>query len=69
MLLHEILFLDYQAVVVQLYMIGKRNGCSVEYCRYVYATMHELVDKSLIIGRSHGVETTLSYLTIKCFDK
>ena len=50
-------------------MMGKRKGCSVEYCRYVYATTHKLVDKSLVMGCSHGVEATLSYLTIKCFDK
>ena len=40
-----ILFIDYQAIVVQHNMMGKRKGCSVEYCRYVYATAHKLVDK------------------------
>ena len=38
-------FSYYQAVVVQLHMMGKRKSCSVEYCRYVYATAHKLVDK------------------------
>lgn len=64
-----ILFIDYQAIVVQLHMMGKRKSCSVKYCRYVYATAHKLVDKSLVMGSPHGVEATLSYLTIKCFDK
>ena len=27
-------FSYYQAIVVQLHMMGKRKGCSVEYCRY-----------------------------------
>ncbi len=38
-------FSYYQAIVVQHNMMGKRKGCSVEYCRYVYATTHKLVDK------------------------
>lgn len=28
-------FSYYQAIVVQLHMMDKRKGCSVEYCRYV----------------------------------
>ena len=62
-------FSYYQAIVVQLHMMGKRKGCSVEYCRDVNTTTHKLVNKSLVMGCSHGVEATLSYLTIKCFDK
>ncbi len=58
-------FSYYQAIVVQHNMMGKRKGCSVEYCRYVYATTHKLVDKSLVMGCSHGVEATISYLTVK----
>ena len=62
-------FSYYQAIVVQLHVIGKRSGCSVEYCRYVYATTHKLVNKSLVMGCTHGVETTISYLAVKCFNK
>ena len=62
---YVILFLDYQAIVVQLHMMGKRKVCSVEYCRHVNATAHKLVDKSLVMGSSHGVEATISYLTVK----
>ena len=58
-------FSYYQAIVVQHNIMGKRKGCSVEYYRYVYATAHKLVDKSLVMGCSHGVETTISYLTVK----
>ena len=50
-------------------MMGKRKGYSVEYCRYVNTTTHKFVNKSLVMGCSHGVETTISYLTVKCFDK
>ena len=46
-------------------MMGKRKSCSVEYCRYVYATTHKFVNKSLVMGCSHGVEATISYLTVK----
>ena len=41
-------FSYYQAIVVQLHMMGKRSGCSVEYCRYVYATAHKLIDKRYV---------------------
>lgn len=43
-----ILIIDYQAIVVQLHMMGKRKGCSVEYCRHVYATTHKLIDKRYV---------------------
>lgn len=46
-------------------MMGKRKGCSVEYCRHINATTRKLVDKSLVMGCSHGVEATISYLTVK----
>lgn len=61
----KILFSDYQTVIVQLNMMGKRNGGAVEYRRHVDATAHQLVDKSLVMGCTHGVEATLSYLTIE----
>ena len=60
-----ILFSDYQTVVVQPNMMGKRNGGAVEYCRHVDATAHKLVNKSPVMGCTHGVETTISYLTIE----
>ena len=40
-----ILFSDYQTVIVQPNMMGKRNGGAVEYCRHVDATAHKLVNK------------------------
>lgn len=46
-------------------MMGKRKGGAVEYCRYVYATAHQLVNKSLVMGCTHRVEATLSYLAIE----
>lgn len=55
----------FQTVVVQLNMIGKRKGGAVEYCRYVYATAHQLVNKSLVMGCTHRVEATLSNLAIE----
>ncbi len=62
---YVILFFDYQTVVVQLNMMGKRKGCAVEYCRHVDATAHQLVNKSLVMGCTHRVEATLSNLTIE----
>ena len=62
-------FSYYQAIVVQLHMMDKRSGCSVEYCRYVNATTHKLVDKSLVVGSTHRIEATISYLAVKCFNK
>lgn len=43
-----ILFIDYQAIVVQHNMMGKRKSCSVEYCRYVNATAHKLIEKRYV---------------------
>lgn len=43
-----ILFLDYQAIVVQLHIMDKRKSCSVKYCRHVYATTHKLIDKRYV---------------------
>ena len=60
-----ILFSDYQTVIVQLNMMGKRNGGAVEYCRHVDATAHQLVNKSLVVGCTRGVKATFSYLTIE----
>lgn len=62
---YVILFFDYQTVVVQLNMMGKRKGGAIEYCRYVNATAHQLVNKSLVMGCTHRVEATLSNLTIE----
>lgn len=46
-------------------MMGKRKGGAVEYCRHVNATAHQLVNKSLVMGCTYGIEATLSYLTIE----
>ena len=46
-------------------MMGKRKDGAVEYCRYVYATAHQLVNKSLVMGCTHGIEATISDLTIE----
>lgn len=46
-------------------MMGKRKGGAVEYCRHVNATAHKLVDKSPVMGSTHGIEATLSNLTIE----
>lgn len=46
-------------------MMGKRKGGAVEYCRYVYATAYQLVNKSLVMGCTHGVEATFAYLSIE----
>ena len=45
-------------------MMGKRKGCAVEYCRHVNATAHQLVDKSPVMGSTHGIEATISNLAI-----
>ena len=55
----------FQTVVVQLNMMGKRKGCAVEYRRHVNATAHQLVNKSLVMGCTHGIEATLSNLAIE----
>ena len=60
-----ILFSDYQAVVVQPDMMGKRNYSTVEHRRHINATAHKLVNKSLVVGSTHGVKATFSYLTIE----
>ena len=60
-----ILFSDYQTVVVQPDMMGKRNYSTVEHRRHINATTHKLVNKSPVMGCTHGVETTISYLIIK----
>lgn len=46
-------------------MMGKRKGCSVEYCRDINASTHKLVNKSLVMGCTHGIEATLSNLAIE----
>lgn len=46
-------------------MMDKRKSGAVEYCRYVYATAHQLVNKSLVVGCTRGVKATFSYLTIE----
>ena len=60
-----ILFSDYQTVVVQPNMIGKRNDSTVEHRRHINATAHKLVNKSLVVGCTHGVEATFAYLSIE----
>ena len=62
---YVILFFDYQTVVVQLNMMGKRKGCSVEYCRHVDATAHQLVNKSLVMGCTYG-KLPVRHLFITC---
>ena len=46
-------------------MMGKRNDSAVEYRRHVDATAHKLVNKSLVVGCTHGVEATVDNLTIE----
>lgn len=46
-------------------MIGKRNGGAVEYRRDINASTHKLVNKSLVMGCTHGIEATLSNLAIE----
>lgn len=45
--------------------MSKRNGCAIEHRRHINATAHKLVNKSPVMGCTHGVETTISYLTIE----
>ncbi|MCI7119986.1 MAG: hypothetical protein MR933_09420 [Prevotella sp.] len=46
-------------------MMGKRKGCAIEYRRHINATAHKLVNKSLVVGCTHGVEATFAYLSIE----
>ncbi len=64
MLLIDFIFY-YQAIVVQLHIMCKRNGCAIEYRRYINASAHKLVNKSLAVGSTRGVKATISYLIIK----